>query len=76
MKNRLADIAKTNTMIGVSIIFSSEPNFMQNWLINNSMTGAENIFRDNWKKLFVRKNTINLKEFTYFAYTFNYKISK
>ncbi len=71
-KDRLIDFANGNPELDVSIIFSSEPEFMQNWLINNNMTTAENIFTTDWMNGSSGwVNNINLIGFTYFAYTFN-----
>ena len=71
-EDRLIDFANGNPDINVSIIFSSEPIFMQNWLISNSMTNAENIFTQDWiAESSNWSNNINLEGFTYFAYTHN-----
>ena len=71
-ENRIIDFANGNPGLDVSIIFSSEPEFMQNWLTNNDITTSENIFTQDWltgSSGWV--NNINLIGFTYFAYTFN-----
>jgi hypothetical protein len=75
-ENRLIDFANGTPGLDISIVFSSEPNFMQSWLINNSMDAAENIYTtayinasSGWA------NNINLQGFTYFAYTHNTDIT-
>ena len=69
-ENRLMDFANGNPNLDVSIIFSSEPNFMQTWLENNSMTNAESIFTTDWTNGSTGwvKN-IDLVGFTYFTYS-------
>ena len=75
-ENRLLDFANGNPGIVISIIFSSEPNFMQNWLINNSMSAAEQIYTANYiSGSSSWSNNINLEGFTYFAYTHQTNIS-
>lgn len=74
--DRLEDIASTNNGLDVSIIFSTEPGFMQNWLENNSMTSAETIFYNDWQDASISwANNINLVGFTYFTYGFNSTIT-
>jgi hypothetical protein len=69
-KNRLIDFANGNPGLNISILFSSEPNFMQNWLNNNSMDAAENIFIADWmNESSGWVNNFNLEGFTYFTYT-------
>ena len=71
-KERLQYFASNNQNTEVSIIFSSETNFMQTWLENNSMRRAEEIYQaaydaasdPSWQTY------IQLTGFTYFAYTF------
>jgi hypothetical protein len=71
-ENRLIDFANGTPGLNVSIIFSSEPNFMQSWLINNSMGAAENIYiTDYINGSYGWANNINLEGFTYFTYTHN-----
>lgn len=71
-EDRIKDFANGNPNLEVSIIFSSEPAFMQNWLINNSMITAENIFIQDWQNAALTwTNNINLQEFTYFTYSHN-----
>ena len=70
-KNRLVDFANGTPNLAVSIIFSAEPNFMQNWLESNSMVAAENIFATDFLNSSTTwNNTISLDGFTYFAYTY------
>lgn len=60
----------------VSIIFSSEPTFMQNWLENNSMTAAETIYYTDWQNASVSwVNNFDSIGFTYFAYGFNQNVT-
>ena len=69
-KNRLIDFANGNPGLDISILFSSEATFMQNWLENNSMLSAENIYRTDWiNGSSGWSNNINLEGFTYFTYT-------
>ena len=71
-ENRLFDFAYNNTGLDISIIYSSEPTFMQNWLINNSMLDAEQIFINDFNNIASNwTSNINLNGFTYFAYTYN-----
>jgi hypothetical protein len=71
-KDRLIDFANSTPGLNISIIFSSEPNFMQSWLNNNSMGSAEHIYKaDYLNESSVWANNINLEGFTYFAYTYN-----
>ena len=71
-KDRLIDFANGSPGLDISIIFSSEPNFMQSWLNNNSMGSAENIYTaDYLNGSSAWANNINLEGFTYFAYTYN-----
>lgn len=70
--NRLIDFANGTPGLDVSIIFSSEPNFMQNWLVNHSMTEAEDIYTTTWEYASTSwPNNINLVGFTYFTYSYN-----
>jgi hypothetical protein len=74
--NRLIDFANGTPELDVSIIFSSEPDFMQNWLINNSMSLAENIYTTDYiNGASGWANNINLVGFTYLAYTHNADIT-
>ncbi len=69
-EDRLMDFANGTPGLNVSIIFSSEPTFMQNWLDNNSMISAENIYTTDWMNGSSGwPNNINLEGFTYFTYT-------
>ena len=69
-KDRLIDFANGTPELDVSIIFSSEPNFMQTWLENNSMVSAENIYiTDLLNESVEWTNNVNLEGFTYFTYT-------
>jgi hypothetical protein len=71
-ENRLIDFANGTPGLDVSIIFSSESNFMQSWLINNSMGAAENIYTTDYiNAASAWANNINLEGFTYFTYTHN-----
>ncbi len=71
-KDRLIDFANGSPGLDISIIFSSEPNFMQSWLNNNSMGSAEHIYTaDYLNGSSAWANNINLEGFTYFAYTYN-----
>jgi hypothetical protein len=75
-EDKLIDFANGNPGLDVSIIFSSEPDFMQNWLINNSINDAENIYTTDYKNASSTwTNNINLEGFTYFAYTHNTDIT-
>ena len=70
--DRLIDLANGNPELDVSIIYSSEPDFMQDWLLDNSMSEAEEIFMEQWTDESVNwENNVNIEGFTYFAYTFN-----
>ncbi len=69
-ENRLIDFANGNPGLDVSIIYSSEPVFMQSWLENNSMLAAENIYTTDWMNGSSGwANNINLEGFTYFTYS-------
>lgn len=69
-KERLINFANGKPGLAVSIIFSSEPVFMQSWLTNNSMDAAETIFSTNWMNASATwTNNINLEGFTYFNYS-------
>ena len=71
-ENRLFEFSYNNTGLDISIIYSSEPTFMQNWLINNSMLNAEQIFINDFNNIASNwTSNINLNGFTYFAYTYN-----
>ncbi len=75
-ENRIIDIANSNPDLNVSILFSSEPVFMQSWLLENTMTEAEGIFISDWENESSSwTNNINIEGFTYFAYTFNTDIN-
>lgn len=68
--NRLIDFANGTPGLAVSIIFSAEPVFMQNWLLNNSMLEAENMFTSDWANGSSGwPNHVNIEGFTYFTYT-------
>jgi hypothetical protein len=55
----------------VYIIFSSEPDFMQSWLLNHSMSEAETIFTTAYNAANgTWKNHVNFAGFVYFTYTF------
>lgn len=74
--DRIIAIANSNPDLNVSIIFSSEPVFMQSWLLENTMTDAEDIFINDWENASSSWiNNINIEGFTYFAYTFNTDIN-
>ncbi|MFK7787010.1 MAG: T9SS type A sorting domain-containing protein [Crocinitomicaceae bacterium] len=78
IEDRIIDISGGGNNLDVSIIFSSEPNFMQNWLNANSMLAAETIFYNDWlngASSWATLSTMNLEGFTYFAYTFNQNIT-
>ncbi len=69
-EDRLIAFANSSADLNISMIFSSEPEFMQQWLENNSMIAAENIFRENWLNGSSGwLNNINLQGFTYFTYS-------
>lgn len=69
-ENRLIDFANGTPNLDVSVIFSSEPSFMQTWLENNSMIAAENIYTSDWMNGSSGwSNNVNLEGFTYFTYT-------
>lgn len=75
-KDRIMALANGNNGLNVSVIFSAEPDFMQDWLLENSMEAAENIFISDWTTGSENwDNNINLDGFTYFAYTFSTNIS-
>jgi hypothetical protein len=67
-----------NTYTGtakVYIIFSSEPDFMQTWLLSHSMIEAENIFTTAYNAASgAWKSHVNFSGFVYFAYTFQTNI--
>ncbi len=68
--DRLIDFANGNPGLEISIIFSSEPAFMQTWLENNNMISSEQIYRSDFQMGSANwTNTINLNDFTYFAYS-------
>jgi len=72
---RLFNYANSHPGADVSIIFSSEPTFMHDWLLNNSMSAAENIFIEDWLYWTSNwSNNINLEGFTYFTYSYNIDI--
>jgi hypothetical protein len=74
-KQRLIDYANSKPGANVSIIYSSETDYMQDWLINNSMITAENVFTEDWlAESSSWTNTINLEGFTYFNYSENKNI--
>lgn len=59
----------------VYIIFSSEPDFMQTWLLSHSMVEAENIFTTAYNTASgAWKSHVNFSGFVYFAYTFQTNI--
>jgi len=71
-QSRLINFANGTTPgLDVSIIFSSEPVFMQTWLENNSMVSAENIFEEDFfEGSSGWSNNVNLQGFTYFTYSY------
>jgi len=74
-EDRLMDFANSRPDMEVSIIYSSEPVFMQNWLENNSMSYAESIFVDQWVTTSANwPNNVSLDGFTYFSYESNINI--
>ncbi len=59
----------------VYIIFSSEPDFMQTWLLGHSMSEAEKIFTTAYNASSgAWKSHVNFSGFVYFAYTFQTNI--
>jgi hypothetical protein len=59
----------------VYFIFSSEPSFMQSWLLAHSMTEAESIFTTSYNAASgLWKSHVNFSGFVYFAYTFQTNI--
>jgi hypothetical protein len=70
-KERLKLISEINSKIEISIIFSSEPKFMDSWLRKNDQPTAEKSF---FKALNVNENhlnvALNFKGFTYYNYSF------
>lgn len=67
---RLQQYDTFNGVGNVSIIFSSEPNFMGPWLENSSMKGAEKTFLDAYNAASgTWKSKVNLQGFTYFTYS-------
>lgn len=75
-QNRLIDFATGKPGLNVSIIFSSESNFMQDWLLEYSMSEAERIYTEDWVSGSANwTNNINLEGFTYFTYSHNKEIS-
>lgn len=68
--DRMIDFANGTPDLDVSIIFSSEPNFMQSWLEDHSLTEAEDIFTEDWEAGSAGWNeNVNLVEYTYFVYS-------
>jgi hypothetical protein len=60
----------------VYIIFSSEPDFMQTWLLGHSMAEAETLFTTAYNASSgAWKNHVNFAGFVYFAYTFQTAIA-
>ncbi|GAA3658260.1 T9SS type A sorting domain-containing protein [Flavivirga jejuensis] len=74
--DRIIDFANGTPGLDVSIIFSSETNFMGNWLISNSMSEAEDTFTTDWTSGSSGwTNNINLEGFTYFTYSYQANIT-
>ena len=71
--SRLAALAKAKPGMEVSVIFSGEEEFMQNWLESNSMEAAENEFSDQLQEAATDevKEGIGLLGFTYYNYSHN-----
>lgn len=72
IEERLLSYINNKPNADVSVIFSSENNYMQDWLKSNSISEAEDIFTTDWKNASSTwKNSVNFKGFTYFNYTEN-----
>ena len=72
---RLNYYANYTGVANVYIIFSSEPDFMQTWLLGHSMSEAENIFKTAYNaSTGTWKSHVNFAGFVYFAYTFQTNI--
>lgn len=68
---RLSYYANYAGAANVYIIFSSEPNFMQPWLLTHSMIEAETVFTNAYNAAVgAWKSHVNFAGFVYFAYTF------
>ncbi len=68
----LKNFGQENVNIDISIIFSSEPDFMGNWLSKHTMKQAEDMFLEDWNnEIAPWKRNINLTGFDYFDYTHN-----
>lgn len=66
---RLRMFAEGRSDLDLSIIFSAEQEFMQEWLLNNSLQAAENIYTTDWNNESENWTTnFNLKGFTYYNY--------
>jgi hypothetical protein len=72
---RLNYYANYTGVANVYIIFSSEPDFMQTWLLGHSMSEAESIFTTAYNaSTGAWKSHVNFAGFVYFAYTFQTNI--
>lgn len=71
VENRLIDFANGHPGVDISLLFSTEPNFMQQWLENHSLVEAEQIFTEDWmNQSALWPSNINLEGFTYFTYSY------
>lgn len=69
-ESRIEYFLAAQNNFNISIIFSSEPQFMGNWLNNNSMLLAEQIYIQDFSQSSINwPQNINLLDFTYFTYT-------
>lgn len=70
-KERLDILSSINAKIEISILFSSEMNFMGTWLKSNAYSTAEEIFFDELHKDKKElRDKLNLSGFTYYTYNF------
>lgn len=69
-ESRIEYFLAAQNNFNISIIFSSESQFMGNWLYNNSMLLAEQIYIQDFSQSSINwPQNINLLDFTYFTYT-------
>ncbi len=70
-ENRLEYFGTSTNPVDLSIIYSSEPNFMGPWLTANSLQAAEDIYMADYNATSESwKNNINLLGFSYFTYIY------
>jgi hypothetical protein len=70
VSRRLTGLFESKPNLPVSIIFSAEPEFMRDWLQQNSMAAAEAEFTKQLSGFVSREHHsgMKLEGFTYFAY--------